>query len=298
MKSADKKNTVTTCKFLGLRTDPRSLASYPSASNCCYGCLPEAVPTLVHQRELCLTKEHKICPVYLAENPIPMPRELLHKSSPNTNNTNNFWAGILMMGIVAVILIVAAILFLPNIFSEQTSPSWNAPIPNPTYTLPAPAAKTNTAQATGIPSTATKPIPTAINTETPTSSATPAPEIVSLPLETILGNNYKVVVHRIADGESLSALAQTYRTTDKAILDATYKLVIPLWAGKIVVIPLDIKTWQDQPALEPYQISQPVITLDELGQLLGIDAKLLKYYNGCENCAIQQGSWIVIPRAP
>ena len=297
MNIADKKNAITTCKFLGLRTDPRSLASYPSASNCCYGCLPEAVPTLVHQRELCLTKEHKICPVYLAENPIPMPRELLHKSSPNTNNTYNFWAGILMMGIVTA-LVILAILVLPNIFSEQASPIWNAPVPHPTYTLPAPAAKTNATQVNDIPTTAAEPVPTAIHTETPTSSATPEPEIVSLPMETILGNNYKVIVHRITDGESLSSLAQAHGTTDKAILDATYKLVIPLGAGKIVVIPLDIKTWQGQPALEPYQISQPLITLDELGQLLGIDAKLLKYYNGCENCAIQQGSWIVVPRAP
>jgi hypothetical protein len=297
MNTADKKNAITACKFLGLRADPRSLASYPSVANCCYGCLPEAVPTLVHQRELCLSEKHKTCPVYLAENPIPMPRELLHKSSPNTDNTYNFWAGILMMGIVAA-LVVLAILLLPNIFSEQASPVWEAPVPNPSYTLPAPVAKTNTIQVTDIPADATEPIPTAVHTETPPSSATPEPEIVSLPLETILGNNYKVIVHRITAGESLSSLAQAHGTTDKTILDATYKLVIPLGAGNIIVIPLDIDTWQGQPALEPYQISQQLITLDELGQLLGVDAKLLKYYNGCENCAIQQGSWIVIPRAP
>ncbi len=202
-----------------------------------------------------------------------------------------------MLGIVAA-LVVLAILLLPNIFSEQASPIWEAPVPNPTYTLPPPVAKTNTVQVTDIPADATEPIPTAVHTETPASSATPEPEIVSLPLETILGNNYKVIVHRIADGESLSSLAQAHGTTDKTILDATYKLVIPLGAGNIIVIPLDIDTWQGQPALEPYQISQQLITLDELGQLLGVDAKLLKYYNGCDNCAIQQGSWIVIPRAP
>jgi LysM repeat protein len=227
-----------------------------------------------------------------------MPRELLHKSTPQTSNVSGFWVAILALGVVAV-LVLSAIVFLPGIFLEQPSPSWSAPVLDPTNILPAPVAKTSTPQAAENPATAAvEPSPTTSYTPTPASSATPAPEIISLPLETILGSNYKVLVHRIAAGESLSSLAQAHGTTDKTILDATYKLVIPLGAGNIVVIPLNINTWQGQPALEPYQISQQLITLDELGQLLGIDAKLLKYYNGCENCAIQQGSWVVIPRAP
>lgn len=299
MSSSEKKLVTNTCKFLGLRTDPRSLASYPSISNCCYGCLPEAIPNLIHQREACLTQEHQKCPVFLAENSIPMPKDLVYKNTQKANSGIGFWQSMLIVAVVAV-LVIASMLFLPNILGEPPAESWEIPTKNGTATLPAAAAKTNPppATATSQVSQADEPSPTANITDSPTAAPTATQEIVSLPLETILGTNYKVIVHKVADGESLSSLAQVYRTSDKAILDATYKLIIPLWAGKIIVIPMDIKTWQDQPALEPYQVTQAAASLDDLSQALGVDAKLLKYYNGCENCIIQQGSWIVVPRAP
>lgn len=299
MSSSEKKLVTNTCKFLGLRTDPRSLASYPSISNCCYGCLPEAVPNLIHQREACLSLEHQKCPVFLAENSIPMPKDLIHKSAQKTNSGIGVWQSLLVVAVVAA-LVIAAILFLPGILGEPPAETWDLPATNGTATLPAAAAKTNAPQASATPlsSQVDEPSPTAKVTDAPTVSPTATPEIVSLPLESILGTNYKVIVHKVADGESLSSLAQVYRTSDKAILDATYKLIIPLWAGKIIVIPMDIKSWQDQPALEPYQVTQAAATLDDLSQVLGVDAKLLKYYNGCETCIIQQGSWIVVPRAP
>jgi LysM repeat protein len=280
-----------TCKFLGLRTDPRSLASYPSIANCCYGCLPEATPNLVHQREYCLDENHKGCPVYLAENIVAMPRELLHKASQKSNSFFNVWSAIALLLLLAIAG-VWIFLLLPQLSNAQVTPAWTAPVMLSTE-LPTPAAKTSTAKPTEQSPTAT-----ITNTASPIPSPSATPEIVLLPLETILGTNYKVIIHRIAEGESLSSLAQTNGTTDAAILNATYKLAIPLWIGKLIVIPVQNRSWKDQPALEPYQVTQGIISLDELAQLLGIDAKLLKYYNGCENCLIQQGSWVVIPRAP
>jgi hypothetical protein len=126
----------------------------------------------------------------------------------------------------------------------------------------------------------------------------PTQPLILLPLQTELGTEYKVVIHRIGEGDNISSLGQRHKSWDQAILDATYNLVPPLKAGQLVVIPVNNRNWSNQPPLEPYQVSQPAITLDDLAQILGVDATLLKYYNGYEGYLIQQGSWIVIPRAP
>lgn len=298
MSSNNQKIVAKSCKFLGLKTDPRSLASYPSVSNCCYGCLPEAVPSLVHQREFCLTPQHKDCPVFTAENPIAMPADFSHKINAKSNSNFGFFAGIVVVGILLG-LIASTFVLLPRFLPSQTAPEWSAPQTSQAEQVTLAVQATSAiAQDEASPSPAPTETPQPQASPTPTSAPSPTLEIVTLPVETLLGTNYQVVVHRIADGESLSSLSQTYGTTDRAILDATHKLAIPLWVGRMIVIPVNNKSWSGQPALEPYQITQEAITLDELSPILGVEASLLKYYNGCENCLIQKGSWIVVPRAP
>jgi hypothetical protein len=290
MMSTVGKQNVATCKFLGLKTDPRSLASYPSGANCCYGCLPEATPNLPHQREFCLAEKHRECPIFAVEDPIHMPAEIAHKSNDKTGYRGNFWAAVIVIGILLG-LIASTVVVLPNLLTGQAAPVWNTP----TQFLPSPTVNSNNTEATP-----TVVEPTATPEANPTSTAEPSstPEIVFLPLQTKLGTTYPVIVHRIAEGDNLSTLAQVNGSWDQAILDATYNLVPPLTVGKMIVIPINNRSWREQPALEPYQISQPAISLDDLAQILGVDAAMLKYYNGYEGHLIQQGSWIVIPRAP
>jgi hypothetical protein len=282
-----KKPTVATCKFLGLKTDPRSLASYPSGANCCYGCLPENTPDLVHQREFCLAEKHQECPVFTAESPIPMPAEFAHKVNGKSKGGLGFWPAIILIGVLLG-LVAAIVLVLPGYLNPQPAPDWGTP------SEPAPAVEeTPTPIATEIQATDT-PAPS----PTPTVEPSPTQPLILLPLQTELGTEYKVVIHRIGEGDNISSLGQRHKSWDQAILDATYNLVPPLKAGQLVVIPVNNRNWSNQPPLEPYQVSQPAITLDDLAQILGVDATLLKYYNGYEGYLIQQGSWIVIPRAP
>jgi hypothetical protein len=297
MKSSEHKMSVPTCKFLGLKTDPRSLASYPSVSNCCYGCLPEATPILVHQREFCLTENHKNCPVFMAESPIALPAELVHKNSTKSNRNLNFWSVVVVIGII-VGLAASIILVLPGMLASQETPEWVAPTALGTIE----SSTVDESNPAGATLALVEPTETATailtNAPTATSEPTATPRVVLLPLEGVLGTEYKVIIHRVSDGESLSSLAQANGTLNNAILDATHRLVLPLTVGKLVVIPLQTRNWNNLPPLEPYQVSQAAISLDDLAQLLGVDASLLKYYNGCEDCLIQQGSWIVVPRAP
>jgi hypothetical protein len=284
MESQSNKFSVATCKFLGLKTDPRSLASYPSGANCCYGCTPESTPSLAHQREFCLSDNHKNCPVFSADNLTHMPEEYTLKSNGKTKGGFGFWPAIIAIGILLG-LVASAILALPNLLPERADSVWSTPTPP----LPSPVVSTNSARAT-----------TASAEPTPTSTIEPSPipEIILLPLQTELGTEYKVIIHRTARGDNLSSLAEMHGSWDQAILDATYNLVPPITAGKLIVIPVNNRNWQDQPPLEPYQITQPAISLDDLAQILGVDVTLLIYYNGYEGYLIQQGSWVVIPRAP
>jgi len=284
MERQSKKNSVATCKYLGLKTDPCSLASYPSGANCCHGCIPESVPNLAHQREFCLSDNHKNCPVFSADSLIHMPEEYGHRSDGKTKDRPGFWPAIIVIGILLG-LIASVVLVFPNLLPQQADSAWSTP----TQPLPSPIVSTNSARATNA---AIEPIPTS------TVEPSPIPEIILLPLLTELGTEYKVVIHRTARGDNLSSLAQMHRSWDQAILDATYNLVPPLTIGKLIVIPINNRNWQDQPPLEPYQITQPAISIDDLAQILGIDAALLNYYNGYEGYLIQQGSWVVIPRAP
>jgi LysM repeat protein len=220
-----------------------------------------------------------------------MPREIVYPLPLPETKAGLGYQTIIGIIILVIVLIGGALLALlwPTL-TQSASPVVS--VPTTTHT-PEP-----TASETSIPATET-PTRTATSTRTatPTLVPTATPQVVQLPLESILGTEYTVVLHRVIPGDSLTVLAQNYGTSDKAILDATYRLIMPLFVDRIIVIPYQIKNWKDLPPLEPYQISRPQTTLDEIAAEFGIDPALLKYHNGCENCVITEGSWIVLPRS-
>jgi hypothetical protein len=221
-----------------------------------------------------------------------MPAEFIHKSASASRRSANTW---MMLAAFAVVLVLAAAGFVlfPKISSAQENPTWSAP----STELPAPGVATAASIAAETP-TAIPASPTPAPTSTATLVPTPTIDMRYLPLDTPLGTAYKVIIHRVAEGENLTILARNSKTTEQAIMNATHGFVSPLWVGKLVVIPQESPSWDSQPALEPYQVTQESISLDDLGALLGVDASLLKYYNGCDECQIQKDSWVVVPRAP
>ena len=171
------------------------------------------------------------------------------------------------------------------------------PEPTPTFLPPA-----NRTQVTNTPSptvtatiTPTRVRPTATIAVTPTATIQAA---VLLITDTELGTERKFIIHLMQDGENLDLLSKRHNTSQTAILAITYKLVAPVWAGKMIVIPIGQKDVSDLPALQPYEVTQPEVTLLDLAQILGVSITDLITYNGCEDCRIKQGSWILVPRVP
>lgn len=223
-----------------------------------------------------------------------MPAELeLKKTAPiqpqSSFLSTNAW-------ILATILVVIAVfsIAIATFFIHPTPTTWTPPV---TATASATTAPQQIEEATQD-KTSMLLTETAQQTETPAPSPSPALEAKLLPLDTILGTSYKIIIHRVAEGDNLSLLAKHNETTENVIASATYNFIVPIQVDRLIVIPIKATAWDGQPALEPYEILQDEIGFDELGELLGVDAKLLKYFNGCENCLLQKGSWVVIPRAP
>jgi len=89
------------CPYLGLMGDPKTVLEYPSDGNCCHRVLKVAQVRSAHQSSYCLTEKHLLCPLFLSDGKLSMPKELLG-SSKKTPVNNWLKASI----ITAVILIL------------------------------------------------------------------------------------------------------------------------------------------------------------------------------------------------
>ena len=67
---------VRICPYLGLIDDAQTSLAFPSGWNNCYHCKPVTSVDLGHQREYCLTPQHRLCIVYAQAAERPLPRQL------------------------------------------------------------------------------------------------------------------------------------------------------------------------------------------------------------------------------
>jgi hypothetical protein len=280
------------CPYIGLPNDPGSLVAYASASNVCHHCEPRAIPALDHQSNHCLSDQHPQCPLFEGPGHAPMPESIRHSDKNAQSWASNgrpqaFPAWLVLAGIVLVLVIGGAI------FAVASLPA----APSPTF-LPPP----NLTQITSTPS-ATLPPPASPTPAQPSPtvkpSATPTPVIARLLLlDTELGQDRKFIIHRMAEGENLDSLSSRNGTTQQAILAITYKLTAPVWAGKLIVLPVNQRDVSGLPLFQPYQVTQESITINDLAIVLGIPASELERYNICGECLVKKDSWILVPRQP
>jgi len=64
------------CPHLGLIDDAQTSLAFPSGWNNCYHCKPVTSVDLGHQRDYCLTPQHKLCIVYAQAADRSLPRQL------------------------------------------------------------------------------------------------------------------------------------------------------------------------------------------------------------------------------
>jgi hypothetical protein len=146
-----------------------------------------------------------------------------------------------------------------------------------------------------VPPRTNTPVP---NTPTPGPSATPITKIHALEVPIKVGDR-TLIMHRVLAGDQLITLTKQYQTTLEVLEEINFKQVIPLWAGKVIVIApgLIVNVDPEFPPFEAYEITDKEISIEDLNLKLGVDLALLKYYNGCtDGCKLFKGDWLLVPR--
>jgi hypothetical protein len=289
-----KDKTSLFCPYLGLREDPGSLAAYPSPHNVCHRCSPPSVPVLHHQSSTCLTSNYATCP---AQTDSALPHELI---LPSTNprrpqqNTPIVWgAAVLLVGAILVAIVLFA--------TKNNRPVVAAPLATATVDAALPAPQIRSTEVQPTPSNTPEPSPTATPSPIPTPTFTSEPQIQPgvHQLQSELGGDIKLIMYRILDGDQLPIVARRYQTSPEAVQAINFKSVYPLWVNHVIVIPLNTEDVTELPKFEAYEITDAQIDLQSLAEILGVDSAQIKYYNLCpQNCLVQKGDWVLLPRQP
>jgi hypothetical protein len=293
------------CPYLGLRNDPATFSAYPSSFNACYYVEPKAVPKLSHQEVYCLQPKHVECPIIKAPISQKMPKSFQLPSDGLSSKTK-LW---LRIGTGAfIVLIVLLAILLRNLWPPNGLNSGNPT--GATLTQSAMVQETLNALSLQGANTPTNSLEGNGSEFFPllTLQPTAAPSVTEVPptatqinqplaLETPIGREYRFVIHRIQDGESILLYANWYGTSPNAIMAVNVDLTYPIQIGNLIVIPVDITDVTGIPAFEPYEVKGLQISVEELAEKLSVSFEdLIRYNNLATGYIIQPGEWVLVPR--
>lgn len=273
------------CPHLGLLQDPTTPAVFPSERNFCHKVIPPQAIQDDYQQVCCLAAAHQDCPVF--QSPAPSARETFFyhpvSSPPRQAGLFPVLFGLLLF---AIVLLAGGAYWL-----SLNRPQPSVPVAPTAAVLesasPVILATEGVVEIVPAPtSTPTFPPPTETASVTPPSA-----------LETLIGENPGLLIHRVARGESLTSLAMRYNTSPEAIQAVNFVMPLPLWQDWLVVIPVDLPDASGLPRFEVYQVGENDSTLDVLSAQQGVDVDLAARYNQLNPTdPLTAGSWLLLPR--
>ncbi len=108
---------------------------------------------------------------------------------------------------------------------------------------------------------------------------------------TLIGTDYKFLIHQASELRSLEYYAAKYKTDVKSIVEVNYKIPAPAW-----VIPTGLTDVSKLPRFMAYEIKEKR-TAAELARALSADLSEIQYYNGIKNAEqILNMNWLIIPQ--
>jgi hypothetical protein len=280
------------CPYLGLADDRETALSFPSHRNLCFHVKPAALLALEHQNSYCLSPSHLNCEAYQA-NPASSLRHGVrsHPHGDVKRKKSLFGIG-LSLGVVVLVLVLVwlgvlhGFLGFPGI---EQAPANRTPtaLTKPNAMIPIQPTRTKAM------ATRTSPPPTFTASPIPPTLVPAVP--ISRTLETPIGRNPPLIIHRVQDGESLDLYCGQYGTTIEAILAINYSIWVPLLTNFLVIIPFQQVDVENLPAFQAFQV-QAESSVEVLSVQLGADLALLKKYNDLgEGDILKQGDWVLVP---
>jgi len=162
------------------------------------------------------------------------------------------------------------------------------PASPPTISLPLFSTLSQTPSTIDAPGSVTTPL------------STPAAFLSKNQLEVEIGTDYKFVIHKILEGETMSEFAAKYNTSEEAIVAVNLTKKNPGWSGTLLVIPVGFKDFIELPSFFVYQVQEKDrgASVDSMAKYLRVDPLQLKYYNGwtSEGDRPLVGDYLLVPR--
>lgn len=272
------------CPFIGFEEDPETALAYPAPYNFCNHCKPIAPVSLGHQRSACLTREFANCPVFQKDTLEPLPRELRGVRPESFKPTPWIPVGILVL-VVMVTFIVLAILGVIRVPGLTPIPAETQPtikVNTPTEVTPPPSV---TVENTANPE------------PTNTLEATDTTPFTIHAIETPFGENPKLVIHQVQEGEGYYLMEKTYNTTEEAIKAINFELPQTLWVNKLLVIPVNTDDVTGLPQFSVREITSEGLTIEAYATRMQLNADALKIYNALpDGYLLEMGDFLIIPQ--
>jgi hypothetical protein len=271
----------TICPYLGVHDDPETSIGYPSEHNYCH-CSATIDPiSLGHQQTFCLGTDYQGCPILSRKTEgVPQRSNLLSQLNKVLPGANHKWGRAIVVGIVLIVIVGVLLVQTLRVASQQaieptstvttgitetSLPVIASPIKKTTSTPTVAASKTK-------PATPTVPSPTPSFTATAQASAT-------LKSTATNPNSFRLILHQVVAGDSLSLIAIQLHTTQEAIQTINFNFRAPLQQGAWIIIPANITDVSALPQFEIVVNTQANITLKELALKLQVSPELLAQYN-------------------
>jgi hypothetical protein len=278
---------VGTCPYLGCRDDRETALSYPSPQNCCFHAKPISQVGFAYQRKYCLTISFTGCPVYKSELIGSLPKGI-QGLLPGKSKIKPW------MAILSVFLLILSVTIASVFFGFITIPGYQ-----PMQLI---GHETQTPIVGIIPSVMMTPtVPTITSTPELLPTQTDEP-VVPTPiqphlLETPIGYNPILLLHRVNPGEGFIYLADTYNTSVEAIKAVNLNMVDLIYANQVIVIPVDTTDVNGLPGFLVYEILEEGKTIEDIAYELVVDiTSLIKYNDLVAGYQLTVGEWLLIPR--
>ena len=296
-KEIDENPKPNICPHLALKGDIDSYAAFPSSINVCNRGHQSVTPTISHQRFFCLTPNHVDCPYFQSEESEKFPKDIQYQ----TQGLSGSLKRILLFATLGVLLTMVVLL---SIFGEGWRNQQSGFVATQTQKvefLPTLVDQrifpTVTPQIDEMVENGSTPESIEISPTAPLIMPTPTNLDPVLSLDTPIGGEYQFIIHRVLEGESLQYFADLYKTSTEAILAVNENLVLPMWVGWVVVIPLNTADVAKFPTFVPHQIEEEGISISALADELTVPIEELAFYNNIDTGHIlHEGEWVLVPR--
>jgi LysM repeat protein len=293
----------TICPYIGLYDDSDTSISYPSEHNYCH-CFANVEPiSLDHQQTFCLGPAYQGCPILISSKTDVAAAEqgnVLSRLSTMMPGANHKWVRAVVIGVVLVVIIGTLLAQTLRVASQQViEPSPTATIVIPETSLPVVASPVKKTTSTPtVAASKTKQATPTVPSPVPSFTATILPSATTVkPTVTPNPNSFRLILHQVVAGDSLSLIAIQFHTTQEAIQTINYNFRAPLQQGVWIIIPANTTNVSALPQFEIIVNTQANITLKELAVKLQTSPELLAQYNDLKpDDKLKADQRIMVPR--